>query len=173
MSTLETLMIVFIAVTSVAVVVQMCVLIGMSVAFKKSAKRMEGVADQLEANAIPLFKTAQEMISECRPKLKLLLNNLADTSTTVKEKLERADGTLNEVIDRTRLQVIRVDELLSRTLDSVEGATELVQQSVAAPVRQASGVIQGISVALSTLFHKGNYSRGKGGAGVPKEDMFI
>ena len=174
MSTLETLMVFSIAVTSVAVVVQMCVLIAMFGAMKRSSQRLEAVASLVEAKAVPLLETAQKTLDEYRPKVELLLSNLADTSATVKAELARVEGAVNDVIDRSRLQVIRVDDLLSRTLDKVEDTTELVHQSVAAPVRQASGVIQGISVGLSMLFQKGNdNSRRKNGPGVPKEDMFI
>lgn len=173
LSTLEILMIFSMAVTAVAVVVQMCVLIGMFGAIKRSSQQIESVAGLVQAKAVPLLETAQKTLDEYRPKVELLLNNLAETSTAVKEELARVEGAVNEVIDRSRLQVIRVDEMLSRTLDKVEDTTDRVQQTVAVPVRQASGVIQGISVGLSTLFHKGNYARGKAGPGIPKEDMFI
>ena len=41
-----------------------------------------------------------------------------------------------DAMDRTRLQVIRADELLHRTLDRVENTTDLVHKTVVSPVRQ-------------------------------------
>jgi hypothetical protein len=173
MSNLETLMIVFIIVTAVAVVVQMGVLLALYANVKRSSSRMESLASQLESRAVPTLEMAQNMLQEYRPKVDTILQNLAETSTTVKQEIVRLDASLTDVVDRTRLQVIRVDELFSRTLDRVEEATELVHHSVLSPVRQATGVLQGITMGLATLFNKGPYARTKHSTGVPKEDMFI
>jgi hypothetical protein len=173
MSNLETLMIVFIIVTAVAVVVQMGVLLALYANVKKSSSRMESLANQLESRAVPTLEMAQNMLQEYRPKVDTILQNLAETSTTVKQEIARLDASLSDVVDRTRLQVIRVDELFSRTLDRVEEATELVHHSVLSPVRQATGVLHGITMGLATLLNKGPHARAKHSAGVPKEDMFI
>jgi len=45
-------------------------------------------------------------------------------------------------VDRTRLQVIRADELLNRTMDRIEETTDVVHRTVVSPVRQLSGLVQ-------------------------------
>jgi methyl-accepting chemotaxis protein len=176
MSTLETLMIVLIAVTALAVVIQMFVLIALYSAVRKSASRMEGLfqfAQRLEARTLPTVEMVQNMLQEYRPKLDTVLNNVAETTTTLKYGVERLDAGAAEISDRVRLQALRIDELVSRALDRVENATTLVQSSVASPVRQATGVLQGLTAGLATFFNKGPYARAKRGAGVPKDDMFV
>jgi hypothetical protein len=79
-------------------------------------------------------------------------------------------------VDRTRLQIIRADELLTRTLDRVEETSDMVHKTVISPVRQLSGVIQGISVGLEFLL--GSRARRNGGSRearqpVPQDEMFI
>ena len=39
-----------------------------------------------------------------------------------------------------RLQVIRADELLTRTLDRVERTSDMVHTTVVSPIRQVSGI---------------------------------
>ena len=176
MSTLETLIIVFIAVTALAVVIQMVVLITLCAAIRKSASRMEGLsrfAEQLEGRTLPTVEMVQSMLQEYRPKLDLMLNNVAETTTTVKHDVERLDAGIVEISDRVRLQAARIDELVSRTIHRIEDVTELVHHSVASPVRQASGVLQGLSAGLATFFNKGPYARAKRGASVPKDDLFV
>jgi hypothetical protein len=176
MSSLETLMIVCIVVTALAVLIQMVVLVALYGGIRKSSSRMETLAHvlaQLEAQALPALETVQSMLQEYRPKIETVLNNAAETSTIVKEEVVRLDTQVVEVSERLRLQAIRVDELVSHTLDRIENATALVHQSVVSPVRQASGVLQGVTTGLATLFHKGPYARAKRGAGVPKDDMFV
>jgi hypothetical protein len=86
------------------------------------------------------------------------------------------DAAVTDVVDRGRLQVIRADELLSRTLDRVEQTSDLVHKTVISPVRQFSGLLQGITVGLEFLF--GGRARKNGGTReerrpVPQDEMFI
>ena len=79
-------------------------------------------------------------------------------------------------MDRARLQIIRGDELLTRTLDRVEQTTDIVQKTVVSQVRQLSGLMQGISVGLEFFF--GGRGRRNGGSRderrpVPQDEMFI
>jgi type IV secretory pathway VirB2 component (pilin) len=87
--------------------------------------------------------------------------------------VERLDGNVAEASDRMHTQLIRIDALVSRTLDRVEDATEVVHQSVVSPVRQATAVLQGITTGVATLFNKGPFARAKRGPGVPKDDTFV
>jgi hypothetical protein len=89
MSTLETLMIVFIAVTALAVVIQMAILIALYICVRKSLLRMEALAQQLAARTMPALEIVQNMLPEYRPKLDAVVNNLAATTSTVKQEVER------------------------------------------------------------------------------------
>jgi hypothetical protein len=90
--------------------------------------------------------------------------------------VERTQATVNDVVDRARLQVIRADELLTRTLDRVEETSDMVHKTVISPVRQFSGLMQGITVGLEFLF--GGMGRKNGSSReerrpVPQDEMFI
>jgi hypothetical protein len=89
----------------------------------------------------------------------------------VRGQLGRLDATVNDVLDRTRLQVIRADELLNRTMDRVEETTEMVHKTVVSPVRQLSGLMQGLTVGLEFLF--AGKRRRREGVTVPQDEMFI
>jgi hypothetical protein len=93
----------------------------------------------------------------------------------IRSEVERVDATVNDVVDRARLQVIRADELLSRTLDRVEQTSEMVQRTVVSPVRQLSGLMHGLSAGLGFFFGR---QRRNGGTReerrpVPQDEMFI
>jgi hypothetical protein len=74
------------------------------------------------------------------------------------------------------LQVIRADELLSRTLDRVEETSDMVHQTVVSPVRQFSGLIQGVTAGIEFLLggrgHRNGGSR-EARRPVPQDEMFI
>lgn len=166
----------FIALTSIAILLQAGVLLAMYIAMRKSSQRMEALATEVKNKVLPSVEQAQQMLTEIRPKVTTIVENLQDATTVMRGQIKRVDATVNDVMDRARLQVIRADELLSRTLDKVESTSDMVQKTVVSPVRHLSGLMQGISVGLEFLF-AGRGRRNGGGREdrrpVPQDEMFI
>jgi hypothetical protein len=162
----------FIAVTTFAVVVQAGILVGLYLAMRKSTAKMEALATEISAKAIPTMETAQTMLVELRPKLDVLATNASEASTLVRNQLERIDATLTDALDRTRLQVIRADELLNRTMDKVEETSEIVHKTVVSPLRQVNGLVAAISTGVEVFLGQ-KKRHPKNGAGVPQDEMFI
>src|SRR5215467_14279690 len=143
---------IFIGVTAAAVIIQAGILVAMYLAIRQSAARMESLTADVRSKILPTADTMQSMLTEFRPHLETLVANVSQSSAMVRTQLERLDATISDAIDRTRLQVIRADEILSRTLDRVENTTDMVHKTVVSPVRQLSGLVQGITTGLEFLF---------------------
>lgn len=172
----------FIAVTSVAVVLQMLILLGIYIAVRKLSARMEALADRVEdttstlqVRVLPVIDNVKSIqqdvkafMETARPKVDLVLDNLSYISTTARGSVERIDTTVNDAVDRMRLQVIRGDEMLTRTMDRIEETSEKVQHTVMSPVRQVSGIVQAISTGVGAYFNQ--QKRRNGG---PSDEMFI
>jgi methyl-accepting chemotaxis protein len=167
---------VFVALTGAAVALQAGVLVAMYITMRKSSARMEALAIEVKTKALPTLETAQAMLAELRPQLTVIADNLTETTHSVRSQVERMDATVSDVVDRARLQIIRADELLSRTLDRVEETSDVVHNTVISPVRQFAGLIQGVTAGIEFLM--GNRGR-KNGSGrearrpVPQDEMFI
>jgi len=162
----------FIAVTSIAVAVQAGILVALYVAVRKSTERMEALATEVKSKVLPTVETAQSLMVELRPKIDVISTNLAESSDLVRNQLGRLDATVTDVLDRARLQVIRADELLNRTMDKVEETSEVVHKTVISPLRQVNGLMTAISTGVEVfLGHKRRHPRN--GAGVPQDEMFI
>jgi ABC-type transporter Mla subunit MlaD len=158
---MENLLIIFIVVTSLAVLIQAGVLVALFLSFKKTSDRLK-----------PVIESASSLLVESRPKIQTITDNLEVTTTSLRSQVERLDATMSDVIDRTRLQVIRADELVGRALDRVEETSEIVQHSVISPVKQLAGLISGLTVGLDSFFRRGR--RRAQSAGVPEdEELFI
>jgi methyl-accepting chemotaxis protein len=173
---MENLTSLFIALTGAAVVLQAGLLAAMYLAMRKSSTRLEALANEVKTKALPTLETAQAMLIDLRPKLQVIADNLAETTSSIHSQVERMDATVNDVVDRARLQIIRADDLLSRTLDRVEETSELVQRTVVSPVRQFAGLIQGVTAGIEFLV--GGRGRRNGGSRdarrpVPQDEMFI
>jgi hypothetical protein len=166
----------FIGITAIAVLLQAIVLFALYLAMRKLSARIQEVTDETQSRVFPLLENAKVMqrdvknlLETTRPKLDVVLDNLAHMTTTARANVERADATLNDLLDRVRLQVIRADEMVTRTMDRVEETSEKVQHSVMSPVRQVSGIVQAISVGVGTFFS--NQKRRRNGG--PSDEMFI
>jgi hypothetical protein len=167
---------VFIALTGIAVMLQAGILLAMYLAMRESGARVEAIAEEVKKKVLPAVEHAEAFLTEVRPKLQIIADNLQDSTTVLRAQVQRVDATVNDTVDRARLQIIRADELLSRTLDRVEQTSDMVHQTVISPIRQLSGMMQGITVALEFLF--GGRARKNGGSReerrpVPQDEMFI
>ncbi|SPE42714.1 conserved hypothetical protein [Candidatus Sulfotelmatobacter sp. SbA7] len=168
----DNLLRIFIAVTTFAVVIQAGILVGLYLAVRKSTAKMEALATEVRSKVLPTIDTVQNMLVEIRPKLDVMTVNLSESSTLVRNQLGRLDATLTDALDRTRLQVIRADELLNRTMDRVEETSDAVHKTVISPLRQVNGLMSAISTGVEVFLGQ-KRRHPKNGAGVPQDEMFI
>ncbi len=167
---------VFIALTGIAVMLQAGILLAMYLAMRQSGARIEAIAEEVKTKVLPTVEHTEAFLTEIRPKLQVIADNLEDSTTLMRAQVQRIDATVNDTVDRARLQIIRADELLSRTLDRVEKTSDMVHETVISPVRQLSGIMQGITVGLEFLFGgrgRKNGSRRDERRPVPQDEMFI
>ncbi len=173
---MENLTPVFIALTGIAVLLQAGVLIAIFVVLRKTSAKMEVLAEEVKTKVLPTIAQAEAMLTEIRPKVEAIAEQVQESTTMVRNQVERVDATVNDVVDRARLQIIRTDELFTRTLDRVERTSDMVHRTVISPVRQVSGLMQGLTVGLEFLFaHRGRRNGGSRETRrpVPQDEMFI
>jgi hypothetical protein len=168
----DTLLRVFIALTAFAVVIQAGIMVGLYLTVRKSTATMEAIATETKNRALPAIESAQSLLVELRPKIEAMATNVAESTSLVRGQLARIDATLSDVLDRTRLQVIRADELLNRTMDKVEETSEVVHKTVVSPLRQFSGLVSAISTGVEVFLGQKRRPP-RNGMGVPQDEMFI
>ena len=154
-------------------VIQAGIMVALFLAVRKSSARMEALANEVKTKALPTIDAAHSFLVEVRPKVDVILENVTNTTNMVRAQMQRLDATVTDVVDRTRLQVIRADELLSRTLDKVEQTTDIVHHTVVSPIRQVSGLVQGVTAGLQYFLGRRRNSRSREGMGVPQDELFI
>ena len=150
----------------ILVLVQVGAIIALMVAVQKSTSKMEAIADDLHRRTVPLLEGANSLLNSTRPQIENIVANLTESSEKLKYQVD-------DIIDRTRLQVVRADELATRTMDRVEETTELVQHTIVSPVRQIAGVLQGLTMGFNVLFgRRGPSGNGRQHAST-RDEMFI
>jgi hypothetical protein len=169
----DNLLKIFIAVTTFAVVIQAGIMVGLYFAVRKSTAKMEALATEVHSKALPTIDSVQSLVVELRPRIETISVNVAESTNLVRNQLARIDATLTDALDRTRLQVIRADELLNRTMDKVEDTTEIVHKTVVSPLRQVNGLMTALSTGLEVFLGQKRRHPKNGGSSVPQDEMFI
>ena len=148
---METLNI-WVAVTSLAVLIQAGILVALYMSVRKTTASMEAIANDLHKRTAPILDGTQAIVVDSRPKIEEITDNLVAASGSIRSQVERLDATVSDAVDRTRLQIIRADDLVSRTLDRVEETTDVVHKSVISPVRQMAGLVSGLTTGIGAFF---------------------
>lgn len=166
----NTALTIFVAVTAVAFVLQLGVIVAMFLALRKTSAKLESLAEEVKTKVLPTAELAQQMITDLRPKITTVLDNVAVSTTVLRNQMERMDATLTDIIDRTRLQVIRADEFVNHTMDKLEETREAVSRTVVSPVKHISGLMHGVTAGLEAFFAR---KRGRESGSVQQDEMFI
>jgi hypothetical protein len=148
----NTVITIFVIVAAAAILLQAGILFGMFFAMRKTSAKVESLAEEVKTKVLPTAELAHSMITDLRPKIETVADNVSVSTTMLRTQLERIDATLTDIVDRTRLQVIRADEFVNTTMDKLEETREAVQRTVVSPVRQISGLMHGVSAGVEAFF---------------------
>lgn len=171
-----TLLTIFIVVTALAVLIQMGILIAMFLSMRKTSARVESLVDEVHRRGLPVLDTLHTMLVESRVNVGNITSNLAVATADIKKQVAHLNEVVGEVVDRARLQVIRSDQIVGRTLDKVEETTEVVHETVLSPVRQLAAIAQGLSAGFEYFFGRRGDRRPASREAVrssQEEEMFI
>lgn len=166
----ETSLIAFVAVTSVAVVLQTLILAGMYLSTRKMGRRIDALSRRVEEQVLPLVEKVRGMVDESAPKIQTVITNLAETSDLVRSQAGEIDGTVTEILCIARAQAERADILATRTMQRVDLTAEKLQHTVNAPVRQLSALVEGVTAGFSALLRGRKAQSNKAAA---SDEMFI
>lgn len=167
---MNTLLIAFIAVTSVAVVLQTLILAGMYVSTRKMGQRMEALSTRVEDQVLPLVEKVRVMVNENAPMIQTTITNLTETSNLVRSQAGRIDEAVTEIVTIARTQAGRADLLATRTMQRVDITAEALQHTALTPLRHLSAVMSGVGAGLGELVGGRKVRRART---VPNDEMFI
>ncbi len=167
----ENLLTAFVGLATLAIVIQMGVLIALYAASRRDSERLQRVSKELEEYLLPMIRDAKILLAEATPKVREILDNVTMLSATARQDVGRISATANEINDRVREKMARADELVTRTFTRVEETSENVQQLIASPMRQISGVLTGVVAGMAEFLGSRKVQRQKNAT--PRDEMFI
>jgi tetrahydromethanopterin S-methyltransferase subunit G len=149
-SNTETLLIIFVALTGVAVLLQACVLLAIYISLKKTAKSALEASDDFKATVLPMVHSTRELVERIAPQIVTITSDLAELATVLKKEGRGVSFSAAEIMQRVGRQAERLDGMLTTGLNAVDRAGVVVESAVAAPVRQMNGILAAIKAVIET-----------------------
>lgn len=161
----------FVIIAAIALVCQALLLFAVYRAVRGIHREIEGSRADLKQRLDPIFQSVQEILASSREPVRTIGSNLAEISRTLRDQTTNVDGFVGELVDKSRLQMIRIDQMLADLIRKVETTSDLIQRQVVAPIREASAVIRAVRVGVDYLFSRRRPSRS--GEAAQDEQLFI
>ena len=167
----ETLLTIFIIIAAAAVVLQAFVMFGLYKAIRRIEDDVAGMRADVARRIEPLADSLKEIITNSRDPLRSITTDLAEVARVAREGAGKVDDVLDDLLDRFRLQVIRVDQTVTDVLEKVDKTTTAVQKNIIGPVTEVSAILKGLQVGLDFFLTRRRQART---SEVPQdEQMFI
>lgn len=152
----------FVGMVAFAMVVQAIAVIVMAIGLAKATKRGFEIADELRTKISPLLTTTETVVRDAAPKVKIITENLVETSHLVREKAREFDATASEMNARARVQAARVDGMVTSVLNTTAEISETLQRAVKVPVREFTGLVNGFKAGVDVLVGRAKgFGRGR------------
>ncbi|MGB2663028.1 MAG: DUF948 domain-containing protein [Candidatus Acidiferrum sp.] len=141
----------FSIVATIALIVQVAILIGLFLQLKRTTEAINRMIADLHTRIGPILTRTQILLDDTQPKITSLVDDASHVVYLARVQAQKMDKVFSEASDRLRGQLLRADRILTGTLEAVEDAGTQVRRTILGPVQKASAVVQGIKVGLDFL----------------------
>lgn len=164
----------FSIVAAIALVVQVGILIGLFLQLRRTTESINRMVSDLHTRMGPILTRTQIMLDDTQPKISALVEDASHMVYLARVQAQKMDKVFTEASDRLRGQLVRVDRILTGTLEAVEDAGAQVRRNFLGPVQKVSALIHGIRIGLDVLRSRKREPEGGVREGVEQEDeLFI
>ncbi|PYV22042.1 MAG: hypothetical protein DMG24_17920 [Acidobacteria bacterium] len=99
-----------------------------------------------------LTQRVTDFIATSREPVHNVAANLAEITRILRERTGQFDSVAADLLDRTRLQIIRIDQMVTGMVEKAQSTAGVVEQNVMTPVHEVSALIAGVRKGLEFLF---------------------
>jgi hypothetical protein len=165
-NTLLLILTIFVALTTIAMVVQAAAMLGIARAVKLGQEKLNALMPEVvkivEATKVAVDQTGK-LVTDAN-------SRTSDILDATKVQLVKVDELLTDVTARAKVQIERAELVLDDAMSRTQQTVHVVQRGVINPIREVHGVLTGIRTALT---HIGRSSRSTVDHATADEEMFI
>ncbi|HLW80012.1 MAG TPA: hypothetical protein VKU44_10490 [Terriglobia bacterium] len=148
----DTWLAVFVMVAALAFLLQAAALAGIFFALQNLQRDVKEIQTDTHAKLEALRQHVTEFIAESREPVRNVATNLAEVTRLLRDRTVQWDGVVSDLADRTRLQVIRVDQMVTGLIERAESTAGVVEKGLIAPIQEVSALLAGVRKGLEFLF---------------------
>jgi len=138
----------FVIVTAVAIVLQAVILVALFLQLRRTAARVEETIADFNTRVTPIISRIQIMVEDVTPRISGLVADASELTRLARGQAQKVDRILTETMERLRLQLIHVDQILTGAMEAVEETGSRLRETVWGPVVKASALIRGIQTGI-------------------------
>ena len=147
----ETLLLIFVACTGAAVLMQALVLLAMYIAMRKAIHLAAQQCAELRTTVLPVVKDTKDLLTSVGPKIDSLAGDFAALSRGLRTQGSLFSTSAGEIVEKVNRQASRVDHMLTGLLDVVDRTTAVVVDVLQAPLRQLTAVAAFAKAAVGSF----------------------
>jgi methyl-accepting chemotaxis protein len=168
----QTILLALALLTGLAMLLQVFILLGIFISMRKAAGSIQKEIGSLRASIMPVIFDTQEILASSRntlvstqalvanaqgfltrisPKVEAAISDVAEIANGLRAQTAQVQSSIQEIVERVRLQSIRVDNMVSGVLDTADRAGGYVTDVVARPVRQISSILAAAKAIIESL----------------------
>jgi len=161
----------FIVIAAVAIVIQMAILLGMYLQMKGAIEKFTQIANDLTGRIDPILLRTNRILEDSEDKIASIMADGAEVTRLARGQAQKIDRVFTDSLERVRVQVIRVDQILAGALEVIEDTGTKVRNTLWGPVHQVSAVLKGVKVGIDVL--RGVQRRAEPDGAPQDEELFI
>lgn len=165
MPTGSVVFLIFTGAVTFAVLLQTVLLLAFVVGAKQAQRKAMEEIQRLHELARPVIQAATgmvELVENVAPRVRSIAENLESATVRLRDQVDHIDSVVQDMTGKTRQQVVRIDHMVTDTLDVIARGTRTIQENVMAPLRQVGGWMTAMRTGLD-LFGRGDRrSRNRG-----------
>src|SRR5947209_12847928 len=146
--------VIFLGVIAFSMLVQALVYIGIGIGAMAAIKKVKGTVDEVRRdlkaetveikgklypvieNVTHITKTAQGVLADVEPKIKVVTDHLVETSRVVRDSAEKIGNTVGDANQKTQRQVARVDGMVTAALDTTTEVVQTIEHGIRVPAQK-------------------------------------
>lgn len=169
---LETILLIFTILVAIALLIQA---IAVFLIYRKVAALTETVDRLIKQRIASILAAANELVVSFKPiveNIKVINNNLTSISAIARERVSEVGQFVGETTDTARLQVAKIDDLISNTTSRFDEVAGLLQRGIMTPIIEISALVKGVRAGFDFLISRGSNGRQPRRA-AQDEELFI
>jgi hypothetical protein len=162
----HTLLTIFVGLAALAMLIQAGTLLGLFIV----AKRIQEKVSVLSGPIAGIIDTSKKTLQTVEGHIDRIGKSSSAILDTTKQQLAKVDELVTDASTRAKVQMERAEMVLDDTMGRVQHTVSFVQSGVVRPVREVQGIVTGIRTAIT---HLGRGGRPTVDHATADEEMFI